>query len=276
MRINKLLYRDIRLGIIKRSHLFIFALLFALLSCYECHQSIIFLNNAELMDTQGTVLDYCLYALRGMRVYTFNPKSTFEIPLKWFVLQMSISYFVAYYSENDFKKSGRNVFLSCKNRGIWWLSKVITCALSVLVLFFATIFFISLIAIIDGASPLFSITESLITIVNNSNALYLSLSDYIFVAFILPIVATAAICMLQLFLSFVIKPVTSFALMCGLYVLSAYYTSPFLLGNYTMWLRCSYYDECGVSPISGLILSLGLIALILMTGYIYFLDVDVI
>ena len=126
-----------------------------------------------------------------------------------------------------------------------------------------------------GASISFSITETLITMVNTASASYLSLSDFILVAFILPVIATTSACVVQLLLSFIIRPVTSFALMCGVYVLSAYYTNAYLIGNYTMWLRCSYYDEGGVSPMSGLVLALGLLIVAGVGGYFYFSNIDV-
>ena len=39
----------------------------------------------------------------GMPVYVFDPKDFFEMPMHWFIFQMGIAYFTAYYAAFDFK-----------------------------------------------------------------------------------------------------------------------------------------------------------------------------
>jgi len=100
----------------------------------------------------------------------------------------------------------------------------------------------------------------------NSTILYLDTNDFIYIAMILPYIVTTSICVCQMACSLLISPVLCFAAVSGIYVLSAYYTNPWFLGNYTMWQRCSYYVEGGVSPDSGLFMALMLLVLAVVGG----------
>ena len=109
-----------------------------------------------------------------------------------------------------------------------------------------------------------------------SNMQYVSVNDMMYIAGVVPFLMTAALCMLQMLLSFWISPVVSFASMCGVYVLSAYYTVWWLPANYTMWLRSSYVSVDGVSPDNGVVISLFIMIFSILAGWVYFDRKDVI
>lgn len=75
--------------------------------------------------------------------------------------------------------------------------------------------------------------------------------------------------------SFVLTPVVSFALTCGIYVLSAYYTIWILPGSYAMWIRSSYVAAEGVNPESGILIAVFLIVTSVFAGCVYFDRCDV-
>ncbi|MDO5126274.1 MAG: hypothetical protein Q4D54_00830 [Eubacteriales bacterium] len=76
---------------------------------------------------------------------------------------------------------------------------------------------------------------------------------------IVPCIITIALSLVQILAGFLLTPVVSFACVCGLYVVSAYYTTWPLVGNYTMWVRTKWITPDGVHPISGFILAIVLI-----------------
>ncbi|MGN0164878.1 MAG: hypothetical protein ACI39R_01730, partial [Lachnospiraceae bacterium] len=101
------------------------------------------------------------------------------------------------------------------------------------------------------------------------------LDDLILSAVIVPFFVTFALGLLQMFLSFVITPVVSFAVICGVYVVSAFYTNMWLPGSYTMLLRSSFLSSEGLSPYSGLVIA-GIIALVsIFLGCVYFNNKDI-
>jgi len=262
----KLLGYDIKYGIFKRWYIFLIAIVFAVAEYRASLMMIKSLNESELMYGNGTVMDYILYSFQGMPVYNFSPQNYFTIPLFWFVFQIGASYIVAYYTENDLKKNGRNILLASKSRIIWWLSKVVTCVSSVFLYYILTISLIVILAVMSGASLSIEASYDFCTAMFSPTIQYLSTNDLIYIVLILPFVVTTAICICQVTCSLVCSPVVCFATVSGMYVLSAYYTMPWFLGNYTMWQRCSYYAEGGVSPDAGLFLALVIFVLSIVGG----------
>lgn len=66
------------------------------------------------------------------------------------------------------------------------------------------------------------------------------------------------------------------AFVCAIYVVSAYYTRWYFLGNYTMWVRSSYVTDKGVYPVGGIVISIALFTVSLIAGYMYIDNKDVI
>jgi len=107
------------------------------------------------------------------------------------------------------------------------------------------------------------------------NIATLSNKELLLISFILPYIVTAGLCLLQIFAGFFVSPVVSFACMCGIYVLSAYYTTWFFPGSYTMWIRSAYIASEGVQPVSGMVLGLLLIFGTQYIGKLYFEGKDI-
>lgn len=276
MNIFKFLKRDIRLGIVRRSYLFIIAIIFSYIIVRQCTSVMDAIKDLNYMSSNGTVMDYCIFSMQGMKYYRFDPKQSFQIPLLWFVFQIGISYFTAYYTEKDYTNNGANVMVAGKNRSSWWFSKAIWCVLSVLIYYFVTFFTCSLFSMAQGAKLSFNVSYDFYKAYFGYNVTYISYSDLIIVSIITPMLITVGICLVQQLLSLVLSPVTSFALTSMLYVLSAYYTVWFLPGSFTMWLRSSYYDEKGLNPLSGVLISTMLIVLVLVLGKAHIKSKDII
>ena len=276
MTTHKFLKRDVRLGITNRSYLYIIPILFSYIMVKESSSGMHIYQDMKYMWSEGSVWEYYIDAVTGMNFYRFDPQQQFTIPLYWFIFQIGISYFTAYYAEKDYSENAVLVFTAGKSRSSWWFSKVIWCILSVLVYYFVMIASCVICALLRGAKPSLSVSSNFLNLRFGYNMKFLSFSDLILITVIVPLVVTTAICLVQMLLSFIISPVTSFAIVCGIYILSAYYTSWFLPGNYTMWLRSSYFDERGLNPYSGLLIALFLIAGVVVLGRTYFEDKDVI
>jgi len=148
----RLLGYDIKYGIFKRWYIFLITLVFAIAECRECSGMIESLNSSGFMYSNGTVMDYLIYSFQGMTLYIFDPRNPFTIPLFWFVFQIGASYVIAYYTENDLRKNGRNILIASKSRFSWWFSKVVTCISSVTIYYLFTIFIIIVLALFNGAS----------------------------------------------------------------------------------------------------------------------------
>ena len=275
MQTLKYLKRDLRLGLLNRSYLLVIAFIFSFVMVRQCSSAIDLLKSCNYMWSNGTVMDYYLFSVKGMNYYRFDPKSSFELPLLWFIFQMGMSYFIAYYAEKDYSDNGVNVFVSGRSRSSWWFSKMIWCLLSVVTYYFVSFITCVLFSYFNGADLTMAVSYDFLKAYFGYNMTYVSYTDLLLISIVVPIAVSIAICLVQLLLSFIISPVTSFAITCGVYVLSAYYTAWFLPGSFTMWLRSSYYDEKGLNPLSGVLLSVFLVTVICIIGKKYFEKKDV-
>ena len=276
MNIFKFLKRDIRLGIVRRSYLFIIAIIFSYIIVRQCTSVMDAIKDLNYMSSNGTVMDYCIFSMQGMKYYRFDPKQSFQLPLLWFVFQIGISYFIAYYAEKDYTDNGVNAILAGRSRSSWWISKIIWCILSVVLYYFVAFISNTLLALYHGATLSLNVSPDFFQAQFGYNMRFVTRGDFILIGVIIPIAVTIAICLVQLLLSFIISPVTSFALICGIYVLSAYYTAWFLPGSFTMWLRSSYFDENGLNPLSGLVIAAFLSISVCVIGREYFVSRDII
>jgi len=271
----KLLKRDIKLGIIERLFLYL-VVLFTFFMVKDCSRAVADIQVRYSMQSPGTIMDYYVYCMSGMGFYQFDPTEGFLIPYLWFITQLGISYIIAYYAEQDYTDNGVNVMIAGRNRSAWWFSKVIWCVLSVLLYFFATFLSCSIFALFYGAKPSLGVTDEFLKIVYGYNINYLPYKDLMLIVFVVPIAVTAGICLVQMLMSFIISPVTSFALTCAVYILSAYYTAWFLPGSYTMWVRSSYFDVRGLNPLSGLLIAAFMVIAVCFLGNSYFEKKDII
>ncbi len=271
----KLFKRDFSMGICHNAVIFLIPIIVAVAQCNECYNLISYLNEEEMMQSSGTILDYYLHCTQGMFVFHFDPKEYFTIPIYWFIFQMCISYFVGYYAHEDFSQNGRAIFLAVKDRKSWWNSKCVWCVTAVICNYILYITVIILTAIFFGAEGKLNYTTDFVVRVFDANILHMSNESMVVVLLIVPFLVTLGLCMLQILLGFFVTPVVSFACICGGYVLSAYYTEWFLLGNYTMWLRSSYVTVEGVSPLSGGVLATMLVTCVWYIGRLYFETKDI-
>lgn len=275
MQMLKYLKRDLRLGLINRSYLLLMAAIFSFVMVQKCSSSMDALKSINYMWSNGTIMDYFIFSFRGMNYYRFDPQSGFELPLLWFVFQMGMSYFIGYYSERDYCDNGVIVLVSGRSRSSWWFSKIIWCILSVISFYFVSFVFCVVFACFRGADLSLEVSYDFLIAYFGYNMTYVSYTDLLLISIVVPIAVSIAICLVQLLLSFVISPVTSFAITCGVYVLSAYYTVWFLPGSFTMWLRSSYYSEKGLNPLSGMLIAVFISIVVYFLGKEYFVKKDV-
>lgn len=266
MRLVKLLRRDIRYGILGQMIKLLPVVIVVVFMFLKWDMYLDYLEQHGNMIRERSFMDIVLFMFEGMQVYSFDPKSFFSPPLLWIVFNIIILYFTAYYPCRDCGYYGKTIFIAGKTRVQWWFSKMIWCALSVVVCYATT--FISILAgtIIKGYKLSLNIDTDFLISQYGNGVRYLNKIDIIVVIFVLPIIISITMCELQMLLGFIVTPVISFALMCGLFVVSAFYTVWWLLPNYTMWRRSAYYDYKGLLPSSGLILSGYVLILVMFLG----------
>lgn len=276
MKTLRLLNRDMRNGVIAKWYLFLVPILFSFIQSYQFH---LFLENQSernALITKGTIADYIMFVMKGTTVFNFDPKEYFFIPVYWFVFQIGLAYFVSYYAYDDVVANGVELLVAVKNKRYLWLSKFLWCLLTVITYFAVCMLMVCVAAGLWGADVHFEPTISLRVTIYPISAVGLNTGSIWLTVVILPMLISLAMCLGQIFLEFLLTPAISFGIICLVYIISAYYTKWYFVGNYTMWQRSSYIADNGLNPMSGIVLAACIILLTLIGGTIYFDNKDII
>lgn len=274
MNLIRLIRYDVRQGLLKPAYRYLLVFVVMTISSLAFHNILVAGYREGFFHSTGTWMDYYLYAMKGMETYKITQESIFRVPIYWFLFHIMLAYHIGDYAESDLKKYGRQVMMKSKTRMNWWFSKCIWCIVSVLSYYLvAMLAQIPLTVFFEGS---LSVRVS-VDIMKNFGAglIYLDNRQMIMIGVLLPIVISCAVSMIQLLGSVVVGAVQSYAFICVLYVLSAYYTSPYLIGNYTMWLRndtVSIGSE--IYALSGTILAFFLISMTVTCGILYIDKMD--
>ena len=123
------LKRDLRLGLLNRFCFLVFPVILSVAQALEFHRAVIGLLSFESNWGVGTIMDYYMYSVRGMRIFFFDPREYFQIPIYWFAFQIGAVYFTAYYGYNDYVNQGKMLFVLPKSRSGWWIGKWSWCCI---------------------------------------------------------------------------------------------------------------------------------------------------
>lgn len=232
-------------------------------------------QSGELISN-GTLIDYYMYSVKGMEVYKITRETFFSIPVYWFCYHIILAYIIGYHAQEDFRGYGKNSLLAAKTRTGWWTAKCVWCVFSVILYYFMGFCGSAIYTIIAKGKMSFTVTKDLMKNFGQG-LIYLENGKILLLVLLLPCLISVAVSMLQMLLSLVIDSVTAFAGICIMYVMSVYYSSPFLLGNYTMWKRNHIVSiNSNIYMEVGILISFIIIIMTLMFGILYIERKDVI
>lgn len=221
---------------------------------------------ASLEISQYTYGDYLLYIFGGMREYIPAPGEPFQIPYIWLINHIGILYFTLHYMHDDLEGFGQQMILRSGSRTAWWLSKCVWNTAVVVLLYSIAWGTVFLFSSANHATRSFEISPFMAGIMV-IGPLQIPRADWPLTLEItfLPLLVTLAMSQIQMLLCLVVRPIISYVVSIVLFITSAYYISPFLLGNYAMALRSNKIVSNGVSwrPGIGVCLILMLVGMVL-------------
>lgn len=266
--------RDMVQGTLRHIKLFMFpAIVFSVICISVYNSDIRFLVENGMYSGKTGFLDYLLMINPGMHI--MENGDMFTLPVYWFTIQIFIHYIIAYYPESDYRNFGKTVIIASGSRVRWWLGKCVWCIINVFLYFLLLISVVFVFSWKFSGRISFSFSKELMDFRYGDLCDNLNNSEALLICLIIPFFITLSVCLVQMILSFILKPVTVFAAVCGIYIVSAYYHHWLLPGGYTMWLRSSYVNVQGLTPHSGLIISGFLIITSIVVGGLYFKDKDI-
>lgn len=279
MKYIKLLWFDVRIGMMRNPMLFVIPAIISFIACIDLTNRISSLNELHYFETQikGSFADYMMYLYGGMDKYVPEQGNSFVFPVRWAVMVLALSFLTLNYPYKDMQGVGQQILVRTKGRAAWWLSKCGWNILSVLV-YHGILFCITLLfCIAIGGSLSGEINKSLqyMAFQTDMSHIISDKTSWPFVLLVLPAFVSMGINLLQMTLSLFIKPMFSFFVVAFWMISSAYLTSPYLIGNYAMTMRYHMVIKGGVSIVAGFMVSIVLIIISVGIGMIRFHQYDI-
>ena len=222
-----------------------------------------------------TVTEIVMFIFNGMKEFVPGSEEPFSFPIMWMVIFVLLLFFTLYYPYNDIMGYGKNVLIASTSRTAWWLSKCVTTICICIVYFFIAAMSILIFAFAFGLK--FELTvkpEVFATLLRYGIPEGFNLSPeplyMVLTVFVLPFIFAIAMCLFQMLLTLIIRPFASIIVVTAIFMVSAYYVSPFMIGNYAMTRRSICFVSNGVDPVVGVIIMASIIVFSIVVSTVLF------
>ena len=242
----------------------------AFLLCHQCHQILSF------SGIDGTWATYLMYCFKGLETISRQTLSGgLQVPFLWMMILILPLFISLNYPYQDLKTVGQQIILRSGSRVRWWIVKCIwnmTCTTVCFLLVYLTSILYCLCCDIPVTMDV--PTQSVLAIFSQAEVTdavqRLTAGQVAFVTVVLPFLAAAALDMLEMLLSLLIRPAYSFLVCVAFVTASAYASTPVLIGNYANLTRCGLFINNGLDSRLGLSLCLGVLLSAVIVGAVFF------
>ena len=219
-------------------------------------------------------MDYFLHTFEGMRSLDEVSDNKFRLPITWFLINMILFYFTGKYPYSEiYNNHGANVLLKGGSRSKWFISKWIWSVLCVILYYLAAYTSLMIFCLVGKIPISFDIRpleyQNLLSPVSECTQI-----DTLKVIY-LPIISSITAVSVQFVISLITSPFIGYMFMAVLYISSAYYFTPLLIGNFSMLARSSMFRVDGINIMQVTIRSIVVIFLSLIAGIWIFRRQDI-
>lgn len=208
----------------------------------------------------------CFYQLlEGTPEYYKDRLSEFRLPIIVVLFQMMLLFLLGNYAKCDICGYGKLVFLESGSRVKWWISKIIW-TMAMVVLYYAMTFLImgGIVFLCSGSKNAFLLSDSALFLMTGGKK-----SEFLVNLIVLPLLVSETFALWQTWAGVFLKPVWGYCLAGVLWILSAYKTTPLLIGNYSLLMRNPYFGGTeNLTGKSGMIVCLLLSLILISSGMI--------
>lgn len=267
---HKLLSHDLRCGLLRPSYLLtVIVPLISTLSYWSL---------CGYAKKGGSWLEFFFYLFRGQRYVPIDPLNPIQIPLPmdWllavgFCLFLNLHYFLY-----DLTLNGQQLMIRSGSRVRWFLSKCVwnlaSCFLYFCILGVSGVIITCL---VGGPLSLRADPYMIAGFLDLFSQPKLSVFQSIAAGFLLPFLSVAALSILEMTLSMIIKPILALILCTGLLVLSVLNNSGWILGTGAMTVRNQWVSQEGVSAAAVAAATVGTILMCISLGAVFFHRMDI-
>lgn len=225
-------------------------------------------DGLELMRSLNS-MDYFLHIFEGLKPVEMMSDDKFQLPITWFLIHMILFYFTGKYPYSEiYNNHGANVLMRGGSRNKWFLSKWMWSLVCVVIYYFVAYIFVLLFCLAAQIPISFEVQpidyqDLLSPMINCTMPETVKLM-------ILPVISSMAAVSIQLVASLLVNPLLGFMFMAVLYISSAYYFTPLLIGNCSMFARNSVFCIGGIGFQQAVIVSLIMMTVSLFIGLFVF------
>ena len=214
------------------------------------------------------MMDNIMYMLKGMSVYIEGKGRDFKLPVCWMTVQFACSVVVFNYIKTDIRGIGTGIIIRMRSKKKWWLSKCIWNVCSVALLYILLYAGCCIVSLMYNGTMGFN--REIFLELNGVAYGSVDIKSVILFLIFMPMLTSIALSLLQMCMSIVISPVISLMSIMVIDILSCYFTTPFLVGNYSMLLRSAIYKADGISLSTALAGNIIIIAVAVVLGMLLF------
>lgn len=192
--------------------------------------------------------DYLAQAFGGIREYASDELSRMIFPIGWMLQLLLMFYLPLTYPYRNLSAFGKAMLIAGRSRWVWWLSKCFWVTACV-ALFWAAVIAGAVVSTAIFHGPFELSLHDCMTVFLNCDAMRLKQDPSLD---ILPFMIGAigisiALCLLQLFLSLVLRPTLAYMTLAAIAFASVFVSTGFLPAEYLMAARSDCFIESGAS-----------------------------
>ncbi|MDD2362654.1 MAG: hypothetical protein PHH84_06840 [Oscillospiraceae bacterium] len=208
--------------------------------------------------------DIWIYTFRGMEVYTPSENSKFVIPGFWLLLQVYFSYLVSFWPYTNISGHGHQVLLRCQSRWKWWIGKCLWVGMSTIGYYLIGAVTLLLCVWLNGGQADLNVHNDILSAFQIPMDGYTA--SWLLGIFILPVLASLTLGMIQLVLQFCVGPMITLIIAVAILVSSAFFSNPLLIGNQAMIWRYAFITPHEIDFLPSLIIDAILIIAAFILG----------
>lgn len=221
------------------------------------------------------ILDYYCYVLGGPKFIPENMLKIYQIPVMWLMIQIMIAYVVGYYAITDLHRYGQHVLLRSSSRLKWLGSKIIWNMFTVILMYLIVFGITFLNGYISGAEFKWKLTEEICVGVCNLNFIPDSRNVVYIFLFVMPLIISLAISVLQMVIALITSPIIGFVVSQSITFLGTIYTTKAIISNYAMLSHSKYTCYSDIEYFEGIVIGFMVIVISILVGGVYFNHCDI-
>lgn len=267
--------RDVAQGMWKRRIYLLFAPLLVWISCLELSKKWQETKSLYEMKGNATSMDYWIYLIQSKEEWQFNIYHPYQFPVYWLAFFAFLLVIMNTYPSTDLKEWGYQVIVHSKNRWNWWLAKCSWCIGTVAIFFLAALLTVFLYSMANGDKLGWSPSWYVMLSFGREGYTALSVFGRIQIFLLQPFLLAVLLGILQMALSLIIHPLFAFCASFFLLIISTYWKSIFLCGNWGMPYRMSAVASGGLNSTVCLVLLCLSIVICICAGGLLFARKDI-